>query len=484
MAVGSTGTLSSPGLGSGLDVNSIVSKLVAAESKPLTALKEKEAGVQAKISAFGTLKSALATFQTALAAVTGARGIRGLTTSIGDSAVAAVTAGSTAVAGSYALEVTQLAQAQKVASVGFAGTSAVVGSGTLTFDFGSFAGGTFTANPDAPSQTVTIGAGANTLAGIRDAVNAAGIGVTANIVNDGSASGAHLVFTSSASGAVNSLRITAADNDGNHLDAAGLSQLAYDPAATVGAGKNLVEKVAAQNALFTLDGIAISKASNTVTDVIDGVALKIQKTNVGAPTTIALTPDDAGMPAKVQAFVDAYNALSASITKLTAYDAASGKASVLTGNAAVRGIESQVRAAVGSALSAAGLTLTALWQAGVSFKSGNQLAVDSTKLDRAIGTDAAGVARLFAAMGDHADEVVGRMLASDGAIATATDSANRRIKDLERQQDAMELRLERIQARYLRQFQSLDTLLSSMSATSTYLTQQLANLPGVTDNGK
>ena len=89
-----------------------------------------------------------------------------------------------------------------------------------------------------------------------------------------------------------------------------------------------------------------------------------------------------------------------------------------------------MRAAVGTALSAAGLSLTALWQAGVTFKSGNQLAVDSTKLDRAVGADAAGVAKLFAALGDHADEVVGRMLASDGAIATATDSANRRIEDL------------------------------------------------------
>jgi len=484
MAVGSTGTISSPGLGSGLDVNAIVAKLVAAESRPLTALKEKEASVKATISAFGTLKSALATFQTALAALTGARGIRGLTTSVGDPAVASVTAGSTAVAGTYALEVSQLAQAQKLASVGFAGSAAVVGSGTLTFEFGSFSGGTFTANPNASSKTVTIGAGANTLAGIRDAVNAAAIGVTANIVNDGSASGAHLVFTSSASGAVNGLRITATDDDGNHLDAAGLSQLAYDPAGAVGAGMNLIERVAAQNALFTLDGIAVSKASNTVTDVIDGVALKLQKTNAGAPTTIALTPDDAGMAAKVQTFVDAYNALSAAITKLTAYDAATGKASTLTGNGTARSIESQVRAAVGSALSASGLTLTALWQAGVTFKSGNQLAVDSTKLDRAIGSDAAGVARLFAAMGAKSDEVVGRVLAGDGAIATATDGANRRIRDLERQQDAMELRLERIQARYLKQFQSLDTLLSSMSATSTYLTTQLANLPGVSDNSK
>jgi flagellar hook-associated protein 2 len=484
MAVGSTGTLSSPGLGSGLDVNSIVAKLVAAESRPLTALKEKEASVQAKISAFGTLKSALATFQTALGALTGARGIRGLATSVGDSTIATVTAGSTATAGAYSLEVTQLAQAQKLASSGFAGSGAVVGSGTLTFEFGSFSGGVFTANPDVPGKAITIGAGANTLAGIRDAVNAAAIGVTASIVSDGSASGAHLVFTSTASGAVNSLRITAADADGNDLDALGLSQLAYDPAAPVGAGRNLVEKVAAQNALFTLDGIAVSKTSNTVTDVIEGVALKLQKTNPGAPTTIDIAPDDAGMTAKVQAFVDAYNALSAAITKLTAYDATTGKTSTLTGNATARSVESQVRAAVGSALSASGLTLTALWQAGVTFKSGNQLTVDASKLDRAIGSDAAGVAGLFAAMGEKAGEVVGRMIAGDGAIATATDSANRRIKDLERQQDAMELRLERIEARYLKQFQSLDRLLSSMSATSTYLTQQLANLPGVADNGK
>ena len=177
--------------------------------------------------------------------------------------------------------VNSLAQAHKIASTGFASTNDAVGSGTLTFSFGSFDGATFTANADAPAKSVTILPGQNTLSGIRDAVNAAGIGVTATIVNDGSPSGNRLVFSSTATGAAMSLKVGVADDDATHTDTAGLSRLAYDPAAAVGAGRNMEQKVAAQNASLTIDGIAISKASNTVTDAIEGVTLHLAKAEPG-----------------------------------------------------------------------------------------------------------------------------------------------------------------------------------------------------------
>ena len=237
MAVSSTsGLLASPGLGSGLDINSIVSKLMTVESAPLTALAAKEASYQARITAFGTLKGGLAALQSALSGLLDAKSMKTTTATLADTSLASVSAGSAAVPGTYSLEVSLLAQAHKIASTGFASVNDTVGSGTLTFAFGTFDGATFTANADAPAKTVTIPAGQNTLAGIRDAVNAAAIGVSATIVNDGSAAGNRLVFSSTSSGAANSLKVTVSDDDATHTDTGGLSRLAYDPAAAAGAG--------------------------------------------------------------------------------------------------------------------------------------------------------------------------------------------------------------------------------------------------------
>jgi flagellar hook-associated protein 2 len=258
MAVSSTGSLASPGLGSGLDVTAIVAKLMAVESQPLAALATREASYQARITAFGTLKGGLSALQAALAGLVDGKAMKTTTASVADTTLATVTAGTGAVPGSYSLKVSSLAQAHKVASTGFASTNDAVGSGTLTFSFGSFDGANFTANPEAPAKSVIVLPGQNTLSGIRDAVNAAGIGVAATIVNDGSAAGNRLVFSSTATGAAMSLKVGVADDDATHTDTAGLSRLAYDPAAAVGAGRNMEQKVAAQNASLTIDGIAIS----------------------------------------------------------------------------------------------------------------------------------------------------------------------------------------------------------------------------------
>ncbi len=407
MAVGSTsGLLASPGLGSGLDVNAIVSKLMAVESAPLTALAAKEASHQARITAFGTLKGGLSALQSALSGLLDARSMKTTTASVADSTLASATAGSAAVPGTYSLKVLTLAQAHKIASTGVASVNDAVGSGTLTFSFGSFDGTTFTANADAPSKSVTIPPGQNTLAGIRDAVNAAGIGVTATIVNDGSAAGNRLVFSAVATGAAHSLKISVADDDATHTDTSGLSSLAYDPAAAAGAGRNMEQKVAAQNASLTIDGIAISKASNTITDAIQGVTLNLVKANPDTTTTLTVASDTSGAAKSVAAFVKAFNDLQASITSLTRYDVANRKAAILTGDSAPRIAQSQLRAILGQTLSGAGLTLTALSQAGVSFKADGTLNLDTSKLNAAIASDASGVARLFAAVGTASDSLV------------------------------------------------------------------------------
>ena len=404
MAISSSGSLATPGLGSGLDVTSIVNKLMAVESQPLTRLATQEASFQARISAYGTLKSGLAALQSALSGLTSTSTMKTISASIADATIGNATAGSTAVPGSYSLKVNLLAQAHKVASAGFASTSDTVGTGTLTFAFGTFAAGTFTANADAPAKTVTIAAGQDSLAGIRDAVNAAGIGVTATIVNDGSASANRLVFTSTATGAANSLKITVADADAGHADLAGLSQLAYDPAALVVGG--MAEKVAAQNASLVIDGIPVSKASNNIADAIQGVTLNLVKASPDTTTTLTVASDTSGISKSVQAFAKAYNDLATAIGTATRYDVATKKAAVLTGDSAPRIIQSQLRAIVGTSLTGAGFSLRTLSQVGVSFKADGTLAVDTAKLSAAVTSDAAGVGKLFAAVGSASDSLV------------------------------------------------------------------------------
>ena len=216
-------TISSSGVGSGLNVNSIVAQLMAAESAPLNALNTKEATYQAQLSAFGTLKGSISSFQTAMQGLTLSK-FQTLTASSANTSVYAASASATAQVGSYAVEVQQLAASQKLASSAFTNVTDTVGTGTLTFQFGTTSGGVFTANASKSAQVVTIGAANSSLSGVRDAINAAKIGVTASILNNGT--GNQLVITSNDTGAANSLKITVSDTtDASNTDNAGLSKL-------------------------------------------------------------------------------------------------------------------------------------------------------------------------------------------------------------------------------------------------------------------
>jgi flagellar hook-associated protein 2 len=412
-----TPTLSSPGIGSGLDVQGIVDKLMQVESQPLNDLDTKETKIQSQISAYGTLKSALASLQTAVHALGSPAPFRSTKATVASASVASATGSSGAVAGNYSLEVSALAQNQKLVSNGFAAVSSTVGSGSLTFTFGTFASGAFTPNASAGSRTVTIAAGQSSLAGIRDAVNAANIGVTASIVNDGSANGQRLVFTPNASGADQGLRITVADDDGNDGDAAGLSQLAYDPTAAAGSGKNLTETRAAQDAAFTLDGIAIRSSSNTVTDAIAGVTLSLAGTNVGAPTTVSVTQDAGPATTAVQTFITAYNALQTTITSLTKYDAANKQASILTGDSTVRLVQSQLRSLIGGSVSGAAAGVDTLSAIGITTQTDGTLALDTTKFNAALTSDPSSVSRLFASTAVASDSLVAFKSATSRTVA-------------------------------------------------------------------
>lgn len=399
--------ISAPGLGSGIDVNGIISQLMAIERRPVDLLDQKEAGIQAKLSAYGTLKGALSEFQTAMQGLNTLGKFQGRTAKSSDDGVFTATASSTAVSGQYSVEVKQLAQSHKLASKAFTATTDAVGTGTLTIQFGTFSAGTFTVNAQKTAQTVTIGSGANTLAGIRDAINTANIGVSASILNDGT--GNRLVITSTDTGAASSLKITVSDtSDASNTDDAGLSQLAYDPAGTPGAGKNLAETVAAQNALLKVDGVDnIAKSANVVTDVIQGVTLNlVAKSATGVPASLKIERDTASIKTAVEEFISTYNDLNKTVRELTTYNAETKQGAVLQGDASALSIVARIRRVLGSPLTGASGTLTTLSSIGVAFQKDGTLALDAAKLDTALNTNLDGVAALFAVFGRASDSLV------------------------------------------------------------------------------
>jgi len=394
--------LSSPGIGSNLDVNSIVSQLMALERRPLTALDTKEARFQARLSAYGSLKGALSAFQSAAASLASPARFSAAKASIADASVLTASAVSTAVAGSHSIEVTALAQAHKLTSTPFTNTTSTVGSGTLTIQFGSYSGETFTANGDSPAATITINSSDNSLAAIRDAINQAKAGVTASLVNDGS--GYRLVMASDKTGLSNALRISITDDDGNHTNTEGLSQLVH--IGTTSGTKNMTQTVAAQNAALTVDGIAVSKASNTVTDVIQGVTLTILKTNAGSATTLSVAKDTAGIKSAVDGFAKAYNDLNKLLVDVSKYDPANKQASILTGDATVRSVQSRLRNLLNTSLTTAGGGLATLSDAGIGFQADGTLKVDATKLNAVLADPTKDLATLFAAVGKPSDSLV------------------------------------------------------------------------------
>lgn len=406
-------TISSAGIGSGLDVTGLVTQLMAAERAPLAVLDRKEVNFQAQLSAYGSFKGALSAFQSSMSGLSNLSKFQSFKSTTTDATVVTASVAGNAVNGSYAVEVTQLAQAQKLRSKTFAGVTNVVGAGTLTFQFGKYSGGTFTPNADKSSQAVTIGSGQSSLTGIRDAVNAANFGVTATILNDGI--GDRLIFTSKDTGENNGLKITVADaSDASNTDDAGLSQLAYDPAAIAGSGKNLTESVVAQNASVKVDGISVTKATNVMSDVIQGVTLNLLKISAAnTTTTINVARDTDTVKSSIEAFVKSYNDINKTVKDLTGYNAATKKGAILQGDGSALSVLTQIRRNLNSMLTGLNGAYSSLSQIGVSFQKDGTLALDSTKLQKALDTNFNDIAGLFASVGKPTDSLVNYISATD-----------------------------------------------------------------------
>jgi flagellar hook-associated protein 2 len=405
--------------GSGLDVNSIVTQLMAVERQPLKKLDAKEASYQAKLSAYGTVKGALSSFQSGVQGLSSASSFSSLKATSSDTTAFSASTVSTAVAGTYALNVTSLAKAQNLVAVGQpSSTTAIGGAGptTVTFDFGTIAlgaGGSFTAyDPVAGTggtysgafrtftsngngtKSITIDSSNNSLQGIRDAINAAKVGVTAAIVNDGSGTPYRLTLSSNSSGVSNSLKISVSG------DASVSTLLAHDPAGT----QKLAETVTAQNAVFTVNGVGMSKTSNTISDVISGVTLTLLKE--ATPATLTVARDTSTTSTSIGGFVKAYNEFAKALKDVSAYDAAKKTGAILQGDSTVRSLQSQLRGILGKQVVGTPGVLTTLADVGISFQADGTLALNQAKLDSVLASNFSDVASLFASVGKATDSLV------------------------------------------------------------------------------
>lgn len=468
----STPSLSSLGVGSGLDVNSIISGLMGVEKVGLNRLQSAAASTQSELSAFGRVQSQLGTLADTMSRLSASTAWTSMQASSGDSSVLTVSADTTAVAGSHTVTVSRLAQPQLLASGTYTNPSAVVGTGKLSIEFGTTDGSSFTAKSGSTPLSITIDSSNNTLAGVRDAINKANAGVSASIVSG--AGGSRLVLRSG-TGAENTLRITATDDDGNATDANGLSALAWDPAGTAGAGRNMTQTQAGLNAQFNIDGVDLESTSNTVANALDGVSLTLSKVS-STPVSVDVSVPTATLQKNVNDFVTAWNGMNVLLRSLTANDPTGSNDGPLQGdftaNQVLRGLRNQLLGSV------AGLggpsTLNAI---GVTLQQDGSLKADTTKMSAvspkqlsdlftqaasATNPAAAGIAVRFKTWTDS-------LTKAGGLLAGRQTSLQGAIKDNQSRQDRENTRLSNVEAQLRRQYSTLDSTMSNLN-------QQLAQM--------
>lgn len=414
-----TSIVSSTG-SSGLPIDSLVNAMMTSAQQPITQIQTQVSTYNAKLSAYGTLKSGLSTFQTAMDGLSNPGKFNAQSVTLTDSNSISATADGSATNGNHSISVSQLATSQRITTSAYTDASTTFGTGSLKISFGTYTpangstAASFTENTSKSAITVNIDSSNNTLSGIRDAINAQNASVTASIVNDGT--GNRLVITSMDTGAANSLKIDVSDDDGNNTDGSGLSTFAYDPTASSGSGKNLSELQAAQNALLTVDGLNISKASNSITDVIQGVTLNL-KAVTSTTNSMTIATDNSAIKSSVQSFVDAYNKLNTSLRNLTKFvDGGSSANGPLLGDSVARDVTVKLGLMMSRVSPTAG-TYRTLSDIGVTVGDGGVMTLDDTKFQKAMTNSPSDVAKIFSPSASSTDPLVSFVSSGDKTVS-------------------------------------------------------------------
>ncbi|BDT70467.1 B-type flagellar hook-associated protein 2 [Comamonadaceae bacterium OS-1] len=484
--------ISSTGIGSGLNVESIITKLVALETQPLTSLQLKATVIQTKISDYSQIKSLVSTLTDTASKLSLDSGWN--TVAVSSSNSAAVTATVTGIASttSFSVGVSQLAKAQSSVSDAVTAGAAVGSAGTLTLQLGTWgparanATGSLFTPGSAASVNVTVAA-TDTMAQIAAKINDAGSGVVATVLTD--ASGDRLMLRSASTGEAQGFRVQAVDTgDGNSTNDTGLSALAFDldldpgntaapTVAAYGMGANTYQ--AGQNAKATINGIAVTSANNSFKDVVAGLTITAS-TVTTSDAELVTTNDKAALTKNIQAFVDAYNAVNKYLADATSYDDATKKSGDLQGDSTAIGLRNSLRSLLGTGV--VGGSYKRLSDVGLSVARDGSLTVDATKLGTALdnpanvkilfaqkNTDAStnGIARKVKTFADG-------LLAFSGGLNNKADSLAAETKRNTTEQDKVTARAAAVEKRLRTTYTALDTKMAGLTALSTYITDQVA----------
>lgn len=473
-------TITSAGIGSGIDVESLITRLMSLERQPIAQLKERTDGLKTQLSAVGKVQSSLSALRDAAGRLTQSTAFQSASASSSDATTVSASAASGAALGSFNVSVSRLATAQSLASEPVTAGSNV-GTGTITIDFGRYSGdlSTFDADPSRTSLIIPVVSGEDQLEQIRDKINAMKSGIVASVVSD--VNGSRLVMRAVDSGAANAFRVSVADDDGNASDASGLSMLAYDPTAAINTS---ARKQVAQNALATVDGVDIESASNRIEGAIQGVTLNLLRpTAVGASTQITVGQDKDATKKLVTDFVTAYNDTIKLLRDQTRNDP-QGTSGPLRGDQTLIGVQYQLRNLIGSSTTLGG-AFSRLAEIGLDPGSDGLIKVNDAKLTSALNRPA-DLQGLFAGLdaGNDANSgfaqrlrgIADQLLSTDGRIESRKKGLNERIESAGDREEQLERRLELVEKRLRAQYTALDGTVGRLNGLSSYLQQQLTKL--------
>jgi flagellar hook-associated protein 2 len=476
VSISSSGAISSLGIGSnGINTASIVSQLTAIESQPITQLQRQVAGIQTKISDWGTIQSNLADFQDAANALIDPSTWSTRSTSSNNTAAVTATSTTGAQVGNYNVTVNKLAQAQTNFSAGISSGTALGSAGTLSIQLGQWTGSSFAAG-SANAISVTVGA-TDTLSTIASNINAANAGVSASVVTSNGQD--QLILRGTATGAAAGFEITATDSGGNAVTgSAGLGQLTYQPGGTGTTGMSQAQ--AAQDASATVDGVTVTSANNQITGAISGVTLNLLQASTN-PVQISVTNDTSTATSYINKLASTYNTLIGTLSSLTAYNSATNTAGDLQGDASAVGLLNTLKGITGHT-GPAGNTFKYLSDLGVQIQLDGTLTVNSSKLASSLanpsaveslfnaastGSSNAGLAQQFAAYALSAND-------TNGIITTRTHSLKQQVATKDSQISTLQLQVSAYQANLTAQYNALDTELATLSTQNSFITQQIA----------
>ena len=371
-----------------------------------------------------------------------------------DPTILRATASTTAPVGTYSVEVLSLATTHKLVSEPYAGGSgSLVGTGELTF----------TQNGQEFVVAATAGM---TLAQLRDAINTApdNRGVRASIVQ--ADDGARMVFTAAASGSAQAINVQVRPPNG------ALNILEYNPGQGQGQTPPMSVLSAAADAQVKIEGFAVSAAGNTVAAAIEGVTLDLVTSKPGTTVTVTVSPDVASVKEKIAKFVTDYNNAAATMASQRSFDGGTRKAGPLLGDSTLLGVESRMRRDITGVIQPLPGSPSTLSAIGIGFGVDGRLVINDGKLTAALQSDAAGVAKVLAGDGGIAKrlyDTIEGAIGLGGQVVGRTDSLQTQRRDLQKQREALEVRMQLVEASYRRQFGALDAMLTDMQSTGRYL---------------